>query len=194
MSVTLATVEDTSVEPDETVILDVSAVSNAVESSTQQLTLTIGNDGVAATPTATPTPVVRTAVTTDAEGREVLPKLPEGGSIVTFVRGAPPAGTDFPAGYYELQIDRIAPGSSVTAIIDFPPQIDIREYLGWLSLLPLLGVAVLRGRFGLPSKPRQTGELADASFRWGAARRAVGAGAADDRRGAAGAGVRIPDF
>lgn len=82
-----------------------------------------------ATPTTTPGP--STAVTTDPSGREVVLTL-SGGRLESFERMPPPSGSDddFPDGFYVLEIDRITPGSSVTAIIDFPEGTDIREYLG----------------------------------------------------------------
>lgn len=70
-------------------------------------------------------------MTTDPDGNEVVLTISDG-SIERFERTPPPAGSDedFNDGFYVIEIDRVTPGSSVTAIIDFPEGVDIREYLG----------------------------------------------------------------
>jgi len=90
-------------------------------------------------PTSTPTPTVQpsptpspgsaTAVTLDPRGQEVVLTV-NGGTIERFARASPPAGKEeeFAAGYYVLEIENLSPGSTVTAIIDFPPGTNIADY------------------------------------------------------------------
>ncbi|MDP9139963.1 MAG: hypothetical protein M3O62_04130 [Pseudomonadota bacterium] len=81
-------------------------------------------------PSLAPSPGVATAVTLDPRGQEVVLTL-NGGTIERFARASPPVGreAEFPAGYYVLEVENLSPGSTATAIIDFPPDTNIADYL-----------------------------------------------------------------
>lgn len=85
----------------------------------------------ASTATPGPTPGPSTAVTTDPEGRAVVLTL-SAGEIERFERIAPPVA-GFAQGYYALAVGRLTPGATVTAVIDFPSGLNVRDYLGCVA-------------------------------------------------------------